>query len=86
MQNDRDPSPSLAEAAQAIMSVLEECHAELALLKQREEGDTPVGEDSPEVPTDNEGDYNSAEEQVVRVAKRLEAAVGALRETASETR
>ena len=56
-QNDRDPSPSLAEAAQAIMSVLEECHAELAFLKQREEGDTPVGENSPEVPIDNEGDY-----------------------------
>lgn len=85
MQNDRDPSPSLAEAAQAITSVLEECHAELAFLKQREEGDTPVGENSPEVPIDDEGDY-SAEEQVVRVAKRLEAAAGALRETASETR
>lgn len=83
MQNDGDLDPTLAEVARAIMNVLEECHAELALLKQREEDGPLLEEDSPDVRPDNGGD-DSSEEQILRVAKRLEAAAGALREATSE--
>lgn len=65
---------SLPEAAQAVMHVLEEIHAELSALRRRlgdEDLDPQLVLDEDELP--------SPSEQALHVAARLEAAAGALR-------
>lgn len=73
-QDDDSQEVSLPEAAQAVMDVLEECHADLAAIRHRLKQD-----ELPEQLDLDDEDLPSPEEQTQHIAARLEACVGSLR-------
>lgn len=72
---DRGPQQvSLPEAAQAVMDVLEDCHADLAAIRHRMKQD-----EIPEQLDIDDEKLPSPQEQARHIAARLQAYVGSLR-------